>query len=176
MKLYGRCWEALFDKDLVIMAKKLTINKRILRCEYAEIVPEAYVPEWETLLRFAPGPLIETLHAYVVDYMDEHFVLRDKDKRKRIKKTSVHRVLLTKVLLKQVHKRPQWQKDVVFELEDADRVLDILDGCIGTAARTIPNLGSKQIDRIWNMIKCAYGGANAPPNQAIFDTVLPSEI
>ena len=151
----------------IIMAKKLTINKRILRCEYAEIVPEAYVPEWETLFRFDPGPLVETLHAYVVDYIAERIPSQS------IKKMSVHRVLLTKALLKEVHKRPQWQKDIVFELEDAERVLDILDSCIGAAARTIdPNLGSKQIDRIWNMIKCAYGGAYAPPNQAIFDSFV----
>ena len=68
------------------MAKKPTINKRILRCEYWEIVTEAYAPDWETQARFTPGPLIETLHQYVVDYMDEHSVLRGKDQGKGIKK------------------------------------------------------------------------------------------
>lgn len=152
---------------------KIRINKRILRCEYGEIAPAEYMPDWDTQMRFRPGLLIETLHEYVFDYMDEHFVLRrNRDKGKTIKQTSVHRVLLTKALLKEVHKRPQRQKDIVFELDDADKVLDILDSCIGAAERTLPELSWKQINKIWNMIKCAYSGKHAPPNAAIFDNFV----
>ena len=152
---------------------KIKINKRILRCEYVQIAPAEYMPDWETQARFDPGLLIETLHEHVFDYMDEHFVLRrNRDKGKAIKKTSVHRVLLTKALLKQVHKRSQWQKDIVFELDDADKVLDILDSCIGAAERTLPELSWKQINRIWNMIKCAYGGVYSPPDAAVFDNFV----
>ena len=33
----------------------MKINKRILRCEYAEIVPESYIPDVETQARLNPG-------------------------------------------------------------------------------------------------------------------------
>ncbi len=149
---------------------KIKINKRILRCEYAQIAPNKYMPDWDTQVRFTPGLIIETIYLYVGDYMEEHFVLPGNPaKGKAIKQTSVHRVLLTKALLKEVHKRPQWQKDIVFDLDDADKVLDILDSCIEAAENTLPELSWKQIGRIWNMIKCAYGGAHSPPDAAVFD-------
>ena len=152
---------------------KIKINKRILRCEYIYIAPAEYMPDWEIQARFDPGLLIEMLHEHVLDYMDEHFVLRrNRDKGKVIKQTSVHRVLLTKALLKEVHKRPQCQKDIVFQLDDADKVLDILDSCIKAAERRLLELSSKQINKIWNMIKCAYGGHHAPPDEAVFDSFV----
>ena len=79
-------------------------------------------------------------------------------------------MILTKALFKQIHKLPQAQKDIVFDSEDIDRVLDILDGCIKAAEDTLtPNLSQKQIHRIWNSIKCAYGSKHAPPDEIIFD-------
>lgn len=153
------------------MAKKLTINKRILRCEYGAIVPVEYEPDLDIQSRFYPGPVIQALYGYVSDYMDKHVDLQGNlDKGKSIKKTSVYRVLLTRALLKEVHKRPQWQKDIVFDLYDADEVSDVLNSCIGAAAQKVNlNLSWKEIHRIWNMIKVAYGGAYAPPDAAIFD-------
>lgn len=156
------------------MAKKLKINKGILRCEYGEIAPDEYVPDWDIQAHFNPSVIIEAIHEYVLVYMDEHFFfVGDSDKAKEIKKTSVHRVLLTKALLAEVHKRPKWQKDIVFELEETDKVLEILDSCIEDAADTLdPNLTWKEINIIWNMIKCAYGSAYAPPNAAIFENFV----
>ena len=76
-----------------------------------------------------------------------------------IKATGVYRVILTKALLKQIHRLTPVQKYIVFDSEDIDRVLAILDGCIGAAEDTLnPSLSQKQIHRIWNSIKCAYGG------------------
>ena len=93
-----------------------------------------------------------------------------KHKAKAIKTASVYRVVLTKALLKQIHRLPQAQKDIVFGSEDVDQVLDILDGCIKHAEDTLtPNLSQKQIHRVWNGIKRAYGGKHAPPDEVIFD-------
>ena len=64
-----------------------------------------------------------------------------KHRAKYIKAVSAYRVFLTKALFKQIHKLPQAQKDIVFDSQDIDRVLDILDGCIEVAEDTLnPNL------------------------------------
>ena len=79
-------------------------------------------------------------------------------------------MLLTKALFKQIHQLPQAQKDIVFGSDDVDQVLAILDGCIADAEDTLtPNLSQKEVHRIWNSIKCAYGGKHAPPDAAVFD-------
>ena len=139
----------------------MKINKRILRCEYGEIVPESYMPDAETQARLNPNRISYEIHQYVAGHVDtEGFVVKmPKHKAKYIKAVSVYRVILTKALLKQIHKLPQAQKDIVFDSEDVDRVLDILDGCIGSAEDTLtPNLSQKVVSRVWNGIKCAYGG------------------
>ena len=115
------------------------------------------------------------IHQYVAGHVEmEGFVVKmPKHKAKAIKAMSVYRVILTKALLKQIHKLPQWQKDIVFDSEDVDQVLDILDGCIEAAEDTLaPNLSQKQIHRIWNSIKCAYGGKHAPPDEVIFESYV----
>ena len=150
----------------------MKINKRILRCEYAEIVPEAYMPDAETQERLNPNRITYEIHQYVAGHLEtEGFVVKmPKHKAKSIKAASVYRVVLTKALFKQIHRLPQAQKDIVFDSEDVDRVLDILDGCIEAAEDTLtPNLSQKQIHRVWNSIKCAYGGKHAPPDDVIFD-------
>ena len=85
-------------------------------------------------------------------------------------------MILTKALLKQIHKLPQAQKDIVFDSEDVDQVLDILDGCIGAAKDTLtPNLSQKVVHRVWNSIKCAYGGKHAPSDAVIFQSYVLEE-
>ena len=155
------------------MAKQQKINKRILRCEYVEIVPEAYMPDAETQERLNPNRITYEIHQYVAGHVEtEGFVVKmPKYKAKSIKTVSVYRVLLTKALFKQIHKLLQSQKDIVFDSEDTDRVLDILDHCIGAAEDTlIPNLSQKVVHRVWNGIKCAYGGKHAPPDDVIFNS------
>ena len=150
----------------------MKINKRILRCEYAEIAPEAYMPDGETQERLNPGLIAYGIYQYVTEHVErEGFVFRiSKDKAKSIKTASVYRVLLTKALFKQIHQLPQVQKDIVFGSDDVDRVLAILDGCIADAEDTLnPNLSQKVVHRVWNSIKCAYGGKYAPPDEVIFD-------
>ena len=112
------------------------------------------------------------IHQYVAGHVNtEGFVVKmPKHKAKAIKATSVYRVILTKALFKQIHRLPPTQKDIVFDSDDVDRVLAVLDGCIGAAEATLtPNLSQKQIHRVWNSIKCAYGGKHAPPDEIIFD-------
>ena len=153
----------------------MKINKRILRCEYAEIVPESYMPDAETQERLNPNRITYEIHQYVAGHVDtEGFVVKmPKHKAKAIKATSVYRVILTKALLKQIHRLPPVQKDIVFDSEDVDRVLAVLDGCIGAAEDTLtPNLSQKQVHRVWNSIKCAYGGKHAPPDEMIFESYV----
>ena len=153
----------------------MKINKRILRCEYAEIAPEAYMPDGETQERLNPGLIAYGIYQYVTEHVErEGFVFRiSKDKAKYIKTSSVYRVLLTKALFKQIHQLPQVQKDIVFGSDDVDRVLAILDGCIADAEDTLnPNLSQKVVHRVWNSIKCAYGGKYAPPDEAVFESYV----
>ena len=153
----------------------MKINKRILRCEYAEIAPESYMPDGETQERLNPGLIAYGIHQYVTGHVEtEGFVFRiSADKAKSIKTASVYRVLLTKALFKQIHQLPQAQKDIVFGSEDVDQVLAILDGCIEAAEDTLnPNLSQKVVHRVWNSIKCAYGGKHAPPDEAVFDNYV----
>ena len=153
----------------------MKINKRILRCEYAEIAPEAYMPDGETQERLNPGIIPHEIHQYVAGHVEtEGFIFSiSADKAKSIKTASVYRVLLTKALLKQIHQLPQAQKDIVFDSEDVDQVLAILDGCIEAAEDTLtPNLSQKVIQRIWNSIKCAYGGKHAPPDAVVFESYV----
>ena len=150
----------------------MKINKRILRCEYAEIAPEAYMPDGETQQRLNPGIITHEIHQYVAGHVEtEGFIFPiSRDKAKSIKTSSVYRVLLTKALFKQIHQLPQAQKDIVFGSEDVDQVFDILDDCIEAAEDTLnPNLSQKEIHKVWNSIKCAYGGKHAPPDAAVFD-------
>ena len=150
----------------------MKINKRILRCEYAEIVPEAYMPDGETQERLNPGLIAYGIHQYVTGHVErEGFIVpMSRDKAKSIKTASVYRVLLTKALFKQIHQLPQAQKDIVFGSDDLDQVFDILDDCIEDAEDTLkPNLPQKEIHKVWNSIKCAYGGKHAPPDEAVFD-------
>ena len=150
----------------------MKINKRILRCEYGEIAPASYMPDFETQKRLNPGLITYQIHQYVAGHIEtEGFVVpMSRDKAKYIKTSSVYRVLLTKALFKQIHQLPQAQKDIVFDSEDVDQVLAILDGCIEAAEDTLkPSLPQKVVHRVWNSIKCAYGGKHAPPDAAVFD-------
>ena len=153
----------------------MKINKRILRCEYAEIAPEAYMPDGETQERLNPGIITYGIHQYVTAHVErEGFVFRiSKDKAKYIKTSSVYRVFLTKALFRQIHKLPQSQKDIVFDFDDLDQVFDILDDCIEDAEDTLkPSLPQKEIHKVWNSIKCAYGGKHAPPDEAVFESYV----
>ena len=157
------------------MAKQPKVNKRILRCEYAEIVPESYMPDFETQQRLNPGIIAHEIHQYVAGHVEtEGFVFRiSKDKAKYIKTSSVYRVFLTKALFRQIHKLPQSQKDIVFDFDDLDQVFDILDDCIEDAEDTLkPSLPQKEIHKVWNSIKCAYGGKHAPPDEAVFESYV----
>ena len=93
----------------------------------------------ETQARLNPNRMTYEIHQYVAGHVEmEGFVVKmPKHKAKAIKAMSVYRVILTKALLRHIHKLPQWQKDIVFDSEDVDQVLDILDGCIEAAENTL---------------------------------------
>ena len=153
----------------------MKINKRILRCEYGEIAPASHMPDFKTQQRLNPGLIAYGIHQYVTEHVErEGFVFRiSRDKAKSIKTSSVYRVFLTKALFKQIHQLPQAQKDIVFDFDDLDQVFDILDDCIEAAEDTLkPNLPQKVVHRVWNSIKCAYGGKHAPPDEAVFESYV----
>ena len=104
----NRCRKLCIDHESE-RDSQMKINKRILRCEYAEIVPEAYMPDFETQQRLNPGLIAYGIHQYVTGHVEtEGFIFPiSKDKAKYIKTASVYRVLLTKALFRQIHKLPQ---------------------------------------------------------------------
>ena len=44
------------------------INKRILRLEFTEITPPAFIPDADTQARFNPGVFYESVYHYVSPY------------------------------------------------------------------------------------------------------------
>ena len=54
-----------------MIAKPQKINKRILRAEYAEISPEAYIPDEETQARLNPNRIFYEIHQYVPEHVEK---------------------------------------------------------------------------------------------------------
>ena len=60
----------------------MKINKRILRCEYGEIVPASYMPDAETQERLNPNRITYEIHQYVAGHVEtEGFAFRIKGAR-----------------------------------------------------------------------------------------------
>ena len=60
----------------IIMAKQQKVNKRILRCEYAEIGPASYMPDVETQERLSPNRIAYEIPQYVAGHVEtEGFVV-----------------------------------------------------------------------------------------------------
>ena len=54
----------------------MKINKRILRCEYAEIAPD--MPDFETQQRLNPGIIAHEIHQYVAGHVETEVPSKDK--------------------------------------------------------------------------------------------------
>ena len=141
------------------------INKRILRLEFAEIAPPAFIPDWDTQVRFNPGVFYESVHQYVSFNIEEYGTVIPIPRKNPLKTLSVYRVLLTQATLKQIH-----QRNLYLDIDDPDdEVLEVLEVCVEEAEHRLPeNLSQKTVDRIWNSIKTAYGGKYRPPDAEIF--------
>ena len=48
------------------------INKRILRLEFAQIAPPAFIPDWDTQVRFNPGVFYEFVYHYACLHIDTY--------------------------------------------------------------------------------------------------------
>ena len=142
------------------------INKRILRLEFAEIAPPAFIPDWDTQMRFNPGMFYEFVHHYVCLHIDTYGTVIPIPRKKPLKTLSAYRVLLTQGTLKQIH-----QRNLYLDIDDpTDEILEVLEACVEAAENRLPeNLSRKTVDRIWNSIKTAYGGKQSPPDVEIFD-------
>lgn len=142
------------------------INKRILRPEFAEIAPLAFIPDGDTQTRFDPGVFYESVHQYVCVHIEKYGTVIPIPRKKALKTLSVYRVLLTQGTLKQIH-----QKNLYLDIDDpTDAVLEVLEACVEEAEHGLSeNLSRKTVDRIWNSIKGAYGGKHRPPDAEIFD-------
>ena len=152
------------------MAKQQKINKEILRCEYMKLTPDAYAPDPDMQARLSPCEFVCDMHRRVTKYLElEGLVIpMGEDKVANTRTTSVYCVLLTDGLLKQIDALPPVFRGVVFEFSDPEHALDLLGDCIEDAKETLnPNLTLKEINRIWNSIKCAYGSKYSPPDEAM---------
>ena len=152
------------------MAKQQKINKEILRCEYMKLTPDTYAPDPDMQARRSQCELVCGMHRYVTEYLEsEKLVIpMGEDKVANTRKASVYCVLLTDGLLKQIDALPPVFRNVVLEFSDHEHALDLLGDCIEDAKETLnPNLTLKEINRIWNSIKCAYGSKYLPPDEVM---------
>lgn len=137
------------------------INKRILRLEFTEIAPPAFMPNGDTQVRFDPGAFYDSVYQYVNFHIEKYRAVIPL--KSKLKTLSVYRVLLTQATLKQIN--------LYVDIDDPnDAVLEVLEVCVEEAEHRLPeNLSRKTVDRIWNSIKTAYGGKQSPPDAEIFD-------
>ena len=152
------------------MAKQQKINKEILRCEYMKLTPDAYAPDPDMQARLSPCEFVCDMHRYVTKYLESEGLIipMGEDKVANTRKASVYCVLLTDGLLKQIDALPPVFRGVVFEFSDHEHARDLLGDCIEDAKGTLnPPLTQKEINRIWNSIKCAYGSKYSPPDEAM---------
>ena len=152
------------------MAKQQKINKEILRCEYMKLTPDTYAPDPDRQARLSPCEFVCDIHRQVTEYLEsEKLVIpMGKEKVTNTREASVYCVLLTDALLKQINALPLVFRNVVREFSDHERAVDLLGDCIEDAKETLnPNLTGKEIDRIWNSIKCAYGSKYSPPDEVM---------
>ena len=142
------------------------INKRILRLEFVEIAPPAFIPDGDTQVRFDPGAFYESVYQYVCLHIEKYGTVIPIPRKKALKTLSAYRVVLTQATLKQIH-----QRNLYLDIDDpTDEVLEALEECVEAAENRLPeNLSRKTVDRIWNSIKTAYGGEHSPPDAEIFD-------
>ena len=71
------------------------INKRILRLEFAEIAPPAFIPDWDTQIRFNPGMFYEFVPHYVCLHIEKYGTVIPIPRKQLLKTLSAYRVLLT---------------------------------------------------------------------------------
>ena len=154
----------------VVMLKRQTINAWILRCECIKITPDTYAPDVPTQIRLNPSIFTCAIHKYVGVYLAKEGITIpiSKDRSDNVKKASVYSVLLTEALLEQIDKLPETEKDTVLDFKETEHALSILGDCIEQAKDTLnPNLPLKEVYRIWNSIRCAYGSKHAAPQKVI---------
>ena len=101
------------------------INKGILRLEFAQIAP-AFMPDWDTQMRFNPGAFYEFVYQYVCLHIDTYGTVIPIPRKKALKTLSAYRVLLTQATLKQIH-----QKNLYINIDDPDdEILEVLEKCV----------------------------------------------
>ena len=70
------------------------INKRILRLEFAEIAPPAFMPDEDTQTGFDPGAFYESVYQYVNFHIEKHGTVIPIPRQKALKTLSVYRNLI----------------------------------------------------------------------------------
>ena len=163
-------------------SRKNKIDKRILRCELAYIMPDDYQPDLETQERLFPGIRVICIHLFVAMDVDEGIPLeiQQHDKADAIKSVSAYRVLLTELTFRQIGRLPEALKQTIWDYIDNDAeedqlegpALDLLYGCVRRAEKemdmsVLQNM--TQVKMIWHGIKRAYGSQFEISDEAIFD-------
>ena len=89
------------------------INKRILRLEFAEIAPPAFIPDGDTQMRFNPGAFYESVYQYVCLHIKTYGTVIPIPRKKALKTLSVYRVVLTHKTLKQIHQKNLYLESMI---------------------------------------------------------------
>ena len=87
----------ILSSENLPMSKPLhqKINKRILRLEFAEIAPLAFMPDGDTQVRFDPGAFYKSVYQYVCLHIEKKYgTVIPIPRKKSLKTLSAYRVLL----------------------------------------------------------------------------------
>ena len=113
--------------------------KPLLRLEFAQIAPPAFMPDEDTQTRFDPGVFYESVYQYVCLHIGKYRTVIPIPRQKALKILSVYRVVLTHETLKQIH-----QQNLYVDIDDpSDAVLEVLEGCVEAAEHRLPENLSK---------------------------------
>ena len=145
------------------------INKCVLRCECMTITPNGYAPDMLTQMRLSPKPFVFAIHQLVVHHLWQTGIRipGGKDKATDIKQACVYRTVLTDLLLKQINRLPQEEKNAVYA--DPEQGFPIIRDCLTETENNFVFrlMKPSTVNRIWNKIRCAYGSRHAAPLEVI---------
>ena len=154
------------------MFNRPKINKSVLKCECMNITPNGYAPDIFTQMRLNPRPFVFAIHQLVICHLAETGIkIPDGgDKATNVKRACVYRTMLTDILLKQIDRLPQEDKNAVYS--DPETGFPIIKNCLTEAQDNFVFglLKPSTVNRIWNGIRCAYGSKHAAPQEIILST------
>ena len=154
------------------MFNRPKINKCVLKCECMNITPNGYAPDIFTQMRLNPRPFVFAIHQLVICHLAETGIkIPDGgDKATNVKQACVYRTMLTDILLKQIDRLPQEDKNAVYS--DPKIGYPIIKECLTEIEDNFVFglMKPSTVNRIWHNIRCAYGRKHAAPQEIILST------